>query len=266
MDSAKSHPTPAIDRVCVHLCRTDSIPDPSLLERYSAVLDDEERGRLARYRFEADARAFLISHALLRFALSQLSDLAPETWRFRRNEHGRPEIEGTGLRCLNFSLSHTRDLVACVVGYGVEVGLDVERNIRGGDLLALADRFFAEKEKAALRRLPNEEQRSRFLSLWTLKEAYAKARGLGLSLPFHHFGFEINGGTIVANFDEELADEPSLWSFTLMQPTHDHWLAIAVRTNSPLPVPLEANWTLPLTKQETTLENAVVAASRPLPS
>jgi len=267
MEPAKSHPpTPPVGRVCLHLCRTDSARDPSLLERYRALLDEEERGRLARYRFEADAEAFLISHALLRVCLSQFGSVPPEAWRFQRNEHGRPEICGMGLSPLHFSLSHTRGLVACAVGRGVEVGVDVENSVRGGDVLAIADRFFAEEEKAALRRLPDEERRSRFLSLWTLKEAYAKARGLGLSLPFHQLGFEIDGNTIASDFSEELADNPLLWSFTLLRPTDEHWLAIAAQTSPALSPPLEASWILPLTNKRTTLAGKVVAASRPLRS
>jgi 4'-phosphopantetheinyl transferase len=62
----------------------------------------------------------------------------------------------------------------------VEVGIDAEDGARqvGLDLIR---RYFSHEEHQMLERLePLERQRS-FLELWTLKEAYLKARGLGVS-------------------------------------------------------------------------------------
>ena len=40
-----------------------------------------------------------------------------------------------------------------------------------------------------LRALPPERQKERFFEYWTLKEAYIKARGMGLSIPLGKFSF-----------------------------------------------------------------------------
>ena len=42
----------------------------------------------------------------------------------------------------------------------------------------IAHRYFAEEEIQALLALPHSDQPSRFYELWSLKEAYIKARGL----------------------------------------------------------------------------------------
>jgi 4'-phosphopantetheinyl transferase len=262
MEAATSQsPTSRLEGVRAFLCRTDSIRDPKLLARYTDLLDEEERARLARYRFEEDAREFLISHALLRVSLSQWRQIAPDAWRFRRNEHGRPEIAGKQFPPVRFSLSHTRGLVACIIGEGAEVGIDVENRIRNGNFLAIAERFFAAEEKAALRVLADDRQQDRFLALWTLKEAYSKARGLGLPVAFDEVGFNIDGDRITASFRDKSADDALLWSFRLMQPTQEHLLAVAWRTTATPSPRLTASWLVPLTNQAGILPERPGAAS-----
>ncbi|MDE5931882.1 MAG: 4'-phosphopantetheinyl transferase superfamily protein, partial [Lachnospiraceae bacterium] len=77
------------------------------------------------------------------------------------------------------------DYAICSMG-AQEIGNDIER-VRSGKL-RVADRFFAEEEKAWLyqARLP-EEQESRMFRLWTMKESFLKVTGLGMSLPLRDF-------------------------------------------------------------------------------
>ncbi len=112
----------------------------------------------------------------------------------------------------------------------LEAGIDVEAARDSSDLVALAERFFAPCEAAALRALPTTEQRDRFYSTWTLKEAYAKARGLGFAFPFHRIAFRIADGVIAASFEPETVDHKSDWSFLLWRPTARHWCAVATRS------------------------------------
>ena len=150
------------DTVHVFLCRSNSSWDPTLLNRYNALLDANECVRLSRYRFEQERRTFLISHALVRAALSQFVDIPPCAWRFRKGRHGRPEIASEQPPFpLRFSLSHTPDLVACVVTRAFDVGIDVEFARDSPDVLALAERFFAPREVSALRALPTDRQTDR---------------------------------------------------------------------------------------------------------
>ena len=62
-------------------------------------------------------------------------------------------------------------------------------------------------EVRALRSLPLEAQRHRFLDLWTLKESYIKARGMGLSIPLDKFSIDLDSGTNSAIiFDSDFDD------------------------------------------------------------
>jgi len=82
-------------------------------------------------------------------------------------------------------------MVACLIAPSQESGIDVENVERPGETIEVADRYFSCFESAALRALPVEAQHRRFFEYWTLKEAYIKARGLGLSLPLEQFSFHI---------------------------------------------------------------------------
>ena len=168
--------------------------------------------------------------AYLRRVLSRLSGVPPEALRFKTGQHGKPEIDQPlEARDLQFSLSHTHGLVVCAAAWGCAVGVDVERIRRHVSLLDLVDRYFDPGEAAALRALPDAERQRRFLEYWTLKEAYAKARGLGLNLPFNRVAFRLGANReIGVTFRPALGDTPSRWRFALHHIGGEHVVATAV--------------------------------------
>jgi 4'-phosphopantetheinyl transferase len=215
--------------VHVWVARLDEPAAPELLAAYHALLDPEERERHGRFRFERHRHVFLVSHALLRLALSRYSTSPPQSWSFQRNAYGRPELApGACERPLRFNLSHTDGLACLAITLDRDVGIDVESPLRRGEAVAVAERYFSPAEVRALRSLPEHAQRDRFFDYWTLKEAYIKARGLGLSLPLERFSFEL-GSPIRIAFDPRLRDRPESWQFELMRPTPQHRMALAVR-------------------------------------
>ncbi len=204
--------------------------------RLLSLLSPAERERWEAFRFSRDRLLYLTAHGMLRCVLSRYGGLSPRQWRFVTNRYGRPEIVAAqNRRSLRFNLSHTAGLAVCLVNRVFDAGVDVERNDRLDDPLSIADRYFSPLEVRDLRRRPREEHRERFFTLWTLKEAYIKARGMGLSIPLHHFSFEI-GDRIGISFDPALRDDPSRWHFEVFHPTPHHTLACALG-RGPLPVP-----------------------------
>jgi len=124
---------------------------------------------------------------LVRTALSHYHPLSPAEWRFRANAYGKPSVEPD---CgLSFNLSNSPGLVVCLIARECEVGVDVEPYDRAGEIVELAADLFSRQELAQLDRLHGQERLDRALSLWTLKEAYCKAWGLGLSMPLGEFSF-----------------------------------------------------------------------------
>ncbi|GAC1353046.1 MAG: 4'-phosphopantetheinyl transferase superfamily protein [Polyangiales bacterium] len=207
---------------------THAITQPEVLEAYDALLNDEERGRRDRYKFARHRHEFLVTRALVRTVLSLFAPIEPKQWQFRSNSHGRPEVSTHEGRHLKFNLSNTDGLVACLVATDRHVGVDVERMDREGETVEIADQFFAPSEVAALLALPTHQRRLRFLEYWTLKEAYIKARGLGLSVPLHEFSFDLAGDVIRISFTERLKDDQAAWQFQHFRPTNEHLLATAI--------------------------------------
>jgi 4'-phosphopantetheinyl transferase len=215
----------------VWLANPDGIHEPAQRERCLALLAPEERERHGRLRREQSRREFLVAHALARVTLSRYAPVPPEAWSFCAGEHGRPELSGpaTAVR-LRFNLSHTRGMVACAVIRELDIGVDVERVTRRVRHRELAERFFGEDEVRALRALAPESQPGRFLELWTLKEAYLKARGRGISISLRGFQFQLSE-TVPPRirFDPaRLRDDAASWQLALYHPKRSHALAVAI--------------------------------------
>lgn len=192
----------------------------------AALLNGEETARWQRFRFDRHRRAFLATHALVRSALSCYRPTRAADWQFVAGEHGKPALTpGCGLR---FNLSNALDLVVCLVAERAEVGIDTEPHSRAEEILALAADVFSAQERDQLNALPAGAQPARALSLWTLKEAYVKARGLGLSLPLADFSFLFDpGGDIRLVLTPALHDAAQNWRFTLLDHA-GHRIALVV--------------------------------------
>jgi 4'-phosphopantetheinyl transferase len=227
----------------------DAIDDASLLAAYDVLLAPPERKRRDRYLFERSRREYLMTRALVRSTLSRYARVPPEAWTFRDNAWGRPEIGLPEHAWLRFNLSNTRGLIACVVARELEIGVDVEDTERQGQTVAIADRFFSSREVVALRALPLTAQRDRFFDYWTLKEAYIKARGMGLAIPLDQFSFLLDEAPpIRIAFAPELDDDPSAWQFEQFVLSPRHETAAAVRRGQGRDVRFVVCETVPLSE------------------
>ena len=113
--------------VHVWYCFPDEISDSARLDSYRAILSAAEHDKYQRFHYEKDRHSYLVSHALVRKALSKYAEVLPEQWSFIVNQHGRPAIDPE-IVCppLKFNLSHTDGLSACVITLDAECGVDVE--------------------------------------------------------------------------------------------------------------------------------------------
>lgn len=223
--------------------------DPGLLPGYRDLMSDDEIERNQRYRFETGKLTDCVTRALVRTTLSRYADIDPAEWQFVKGEHGKPEISSPrAAPPLRFNLSHTRRFIACAVGLNMDLGIDIESTNRNNDVLNIADRYFSCREVDDLFQLAESRQYDRFFDYWTLKEAFMKARGEGLSLGLGNFSFTIpTDAAIAISFSAQLEDNPADWQFALMNPAPHHRMAYAVRQSPEVPVSLQVFETLPLT-------------------
>ncbi|MEO0420998.1 MAG: 4'-phosphopantetheinyl transferase superfamily protein [Pseudomonadota bacterium] len=237
---------PSSGEVHLWLAQADpSRPGPHGAGRYAGWLSGDERERWLRFRFAHDRERYLLARGLLRSVLSRyVPERHESAWRFQLNDHGRPfivdEQQPQGGAPLYFNLSHTRGLVVLAVACSQEVGVDVEPLERDGPHLKMADRFFAPSEADALRALGGAPaHRDRFIELWTLKESYIKARGMGLALPLDSFAFELDTpGRIDFQTWSAAGDEPMGWRFALLEHGATHRVALALRDQKAAPTEL----------------------------
>jgi 4'-phosphopantetheinyl transferase len=238
-----------------------AVRNPELLGAYRGLLSREEKARHDRFWFDRDRHLFLVAWSLVRTMLSSYADVEPAAWRFALNPYGKPRIAGpAGAPPLRFNLSHTRGLVACIVAPELDVGVDVEDRRRDTAGIDIARRYFAAREVADFERLPIERQQVAFYEYWTLKEAYIKAVGVGISLGLGRFSLALDesGAPIgdpdrrppAISFDVDLDDDPRAWQFDQFEPTPHHAMAVAIRRNDGADLPICLREVVPLVDDE----------------
>lgn len=215
--------------VHVWLAWADRFADPALEPRLAGIMTADERARQQRFIRPADRLLQLVARALVRVLLSSYAGGAPADWRFGAGRHGKPFLVGPPAGAgIAFNLSHTAGLVAAAFTADAELGVDVERLARRTATMDVARRFFARTEVAWLERVPMAEREETFFALWTLKEAYLKARGLGLSVPLGAFAFDLAAEPPRVSFEPPIDDRPERWQFARRAPGPLHRLAVAV--------------------------------------
>ena len=220
----------APDAAHVYLTLADEIPE-NRMAALEDVLPAEELDRAGRFAFPKDRRLYVIARAHIRLVLSQYARVRPIDWRFRATTFGKPFIANQHESApLCFSLSHTAGMVSSLVSRVEDSGIDTEHVERQTDCLKLAKYAFTPGESAALELLSGVELKWRFYEYWTLKEAYSKARGLGLSIGLDQISFAIDQNHITPTFESSLGEKAKDWHFKSVRPSPSHQLGIAMKS------------------------------------
>lgn len=114
---------------------------------------------------------------------------------------------------IKYNLSHSGAYVVCAVA-DKEVGIDIEgkREFRDG----IIKRFFSQYEKEwILDSQDTDTKMSRFLRLWTAKEAFAKVTGIGLARSIEKVHFKESECGILTICEEEFAKIYNLEEYAL---------------------------------------------------
>ncbi|PIE43319.1 MAG: 4-phosphopantetheinyl transferase [Gammaproteobacteria bacterium] len=221
------------DRIHLWFCKEQTVKESKTLALYQALLAPDEIEQLARFHFERDRYRYLLARCLVRSVLTLYHPvIRPENWQFKKNPYGRPEIANPVSLPLYFNLSHSDKMVVMAVAAEQSIGVDVETIQRRntGNELKLADRFFSPEEARQLSALPKSGQKNRFFQLWTLKEAYIKACGKGLSIPLDHFSFSFpDQSAIELRFASDNGDSPQNWLFWQFSVEDGFYVSVAYR-------------------------------------
>jgi 4'-phosphopantetheinyl transferase len=159
--------------------------DLQLEPRSGDPLDESERKRAARFVLERDRVRFTSAHHQLRRCLAWLLDADPAALTFETGSHGKPFLVG---RPLQFNLSHSHERALVGVMLDRELGVDIERARSGVEFHGIARRVFSAAERAAV---SVDDPLEIFYRIWTQKEAFIKALGLGLACRLDSFDVSV---------------------------------------------------------------------------
>lgn len=224
--------------ILLFYARADTCCDPEVEARYRSVLSPAEIRKTDRYLDENARHLCLTARALVRYLISGYSGLEPDSFSFTENEHGKPSLnippEYTGPR--HFNLSHCKGGVLCGLCLNREIGVDME-DLDRRVTPAVAARFFSPQEAAWVREKKEDAGfKERFLEIWTLKEAYIKAKGKGLAIPLDSFSFDLTGPEREIRFRDQAARQGQ-WQFFRWHPEPGKIAAAAV--SAPRPVDIQ---------------------------
>jgi 4'-phosphopantetheinyl transferase len=153
------------------------------MEEILPRLSSEEQQRAARFRISEARHRFILARVMLRHQLGKEIGIAPESVFFATGKHGKPRLDIPGAdQPPHFNLTHSGGFVALAISDG-EVGIDIENLRPVSTAQRLAQRFFSPEERKHVFELDGEARDRAFLRIWTQKEAYLKATGLGVGMP-----------------------------------------------------------------------------------
>jgi 4'-phosphopantetheinyl transferase len=214
----------------LHVWRARTTASGDALQAAEALLAPGEAERASRFRHEPSRRIFVVARAVLRRIVGAYLDIDPVDARFASSAGGKPYLASPDVgRCLQFNLSHSGEWVVYAFALHRPVGIDVERIRPTPDLLEIARRFFAATEYEVLMSLEGAARLESFFACWTRKEAYLKARGMGLSASMSKFVVSVSATEpprLLA--DRESPGEVDRWTFCAVHAGPGYAGAVAV--------------------------------------
>ncbi len=195
-----------------------------------AVLCPSEVERASRFATAELRSRFAFSRGALRYILSCYTHESPELLKFDSGPYGKPLLRRPA--CC-FNVTHSGLLMACAVSQMAPIGIDVEQIREIPGMFAIANGHFAPGECERLGALPAVYRTRGFFECWTLKEAFIKATGLGLSQGLHHFEVTFGPGVFprLVRVDG-LYDAPEQWKLQTLELAEDYCGAVAVRARN----------------------------------
>lgn len=169
---------------------------------------------------------YIASRWLLRKVLANYTGIAADKVTFLRTDKGKPYLPGSNI---HFSLSHSGHWALLAVANTGLIGVDIEAIKTTRNLNAIAEHYYHPQEFAHLQALKGDAQRDYFYRLWTLKEAFFKATGIGISAGLDKICFDLNDSSIRAGIARELDNESAHWQFHQWAPTAQNYCALVYK-------------------------------------
>ncbi|MCH9649165.1 MAG: 4'-phosphopantetheinyl transferase superfamily protein [Deltaproteobacteria bacterium] len=223
-------PAPGLGEAEIHIWSVPLDLPAAEVASLGELLDPEEMKRALRFRFDRHRRRFIVGRGTLRKILGAYLGEEPRDLAFAYGPKGKPSLDGRFASSgICFNLSHSSELALYGLTLGGDLGVDVEFRRPMPDAEQIAERFFSQSEKEALREIPQETKSEAFFNCWTRKEAYIKATGDGLSMPLDRFDVTLTPGEEARMLRAEGSREKAEnWSMFHLEPAEGYVAAVAI--------------------------------------
>jgi 4'-phosphopantetheinyl transferase len=223
--SPKIFPTLSANQV--HIWRASLIREGKELLGLKALLNREEQERAAKFMVKGAANSFIIARGLLRKLLSKYLQIFPQDLVFQQNQYGKLYLNSLPLQ---FNLSHSHDLALFIFTVNSSVGVDVEFIRKDYEFFDIARKFFSKTENKELFSLPKKEHIQAFFNCWTCKEAFIKAKGVGMFRGLDEFSVDISSNKWGKVMLKEFTDAPESknWALEAIDPGDAYSGAFAI--------------------------------------
>jgi 4'-phosphopantetheinyl transferase len=200
--AAASTPILSVDLWLLDLSRLDNVATDHL-----TILSADELIRADT--FKKNRQHFLATRILLRKALAHYTQLNAQDLVFLRTSQGKPFLMGDPVF---FNLSHCDQFAVLAVSTQGAIGVDIE-SFAKHNFLKIAQRYFHPEELQALSSCEDSERSILFYKLWTLKEAFFKAMGGGISTGLNKASFSFNAENIQVKLAADVQLNQNDWQF-----------------------------------------------------
>jgi 4'-phosphopantetheinyl transferase len=221
--------TPGLGADDVHIWCVSPV-SAACLSDLKDSLSVDERMKADRFYFNRDREQFVRARGTLRFILGKYLNCDSRALIFAYGAHGKPTLADSAVR---FNTSHSGDYILHAVSLRLELGVDVEHMRRNVEIEELSARYFSPAENAVIAALPAQQKRVAFFRCWTQKEAFLKAKGIGVSLPLNQFDVAVApdqaAGLLNTHYDPS---EAQRWSMLELHPAYNYAGAVAIEGQS----------------------------------
>ncbi len=216
----------------VHVWTVSLRCEPDDLSRLTGYLSADELAGARHFRFDHHRRRFIVRRAALRSILGEYLQTPSREVAYRAGPCGKLEFATGGRPPISFNSSHSEDWAAVAVASPGRLGVDIEMVRPAPEDAELAEGCLSAPERDALRSIPLGERPTSFFQLWARKEAFAKALGLGLCLPFDRFDVSVGPGPpSLLRFDDD--DQPDR-TWALAEPRAPRGFVAALALDDPI--------------------------------
>ena len=206
-----------------------------------ARIQPEERRRVMQFVFQKDVKPALVGRLMLRSCAAQIFRFKNNDIVLTRTEKGKPILQSIVAEPFDFNVSHHGSLVTLACDSCIKIGIDImkiEDNENIDYYFKLMNRIFSDKEWSYIKdgavfdgSRSSLAQMRRFLRLWSLKESYFKAEGMGITTDLRSIEFNCKSDlqTGVTTEDTEVVVEGKLISCVFQETIlQDHCIAVCL--------------------------------------